>query len=67
MTAVSDEALQALQHEVQRLLGRCLLRLQHYERLIKAIMADYEISGPARALEAVWAAASDAICSWLGR
>lgn len=56
MTANSDEALQALQREVQRLLGRCLLRLQQYERLIKAIMADYEISGPAHALEAVRAA-----------
>ena len=56
MTANSDEALQALQREVQRLLGRCLLRLQQYERLIKAIMADYEFSGPAHALEAVRAA-----------
>ncbi len=56
MTANSDEALQALQREVQRLLGRCLLRLQQYERLIKAIMADREISGPAHALEEVRAA-----------
>ncbi|MEZ5747409.1 MAG: OST-HTH/LOTUS domain-containing protein [Paracoccaceae bacterium] len=56
MTVNSDEALQALQREVQRLLGRCLLRLQQYERLIKAIMADYEISGPAHALEEVRAA-----------
>lgn len=56
MTANSDETLQALQREVQRLLGRCLLRLQQYERLIKAIMADHEISGPAHALEAVRAA-----------
>lgn len=56
MTANSDEALQALQREVQGLLGRCMLRLQQYERLIKAIMAEYEISGPAHALEAVRAA-----------
>ena len=56
MTANSDEALQALQREVQQLLGRCLLRLQQYERLSKAIMADYEISGPAHALEEVRAA-----------
>ncbi|WP_246162354.1 hypothetical protein [Roseovarius faecimaris] len=56
MTANSDEALQALQREVQRLLGRCLLRLQQYERLIKAIMANYEISGPPHALEEVRAA-----------
>jgi len=60
MTANSDEALQALQREVQRLLGRCLLRLQQYERLIKAIMADCEISGPAHALEAVRAARMNA-------
>ena len=60
MTANSDEALQALQREVQRLLGRCLLRLQQYERLIKAIMADYEISGPAHAFESVRAARMNA-------
>lgn len=47
MMAVSDDALQTRQREVQRLLGRCLLRLQQYERLIKAIVAHHEISGPA--------------------
>ena len=36
--------LQALQHEVQRLLGRCLWGLQQYERLMKAIVASHEIS-----------------------
>ncbi len=49
-------ALQALQHEVQRLLGRCLLRLQQYEHLIKAIVAHHEIAGPAHALESIRAA-----------
>ena len=34
-----------LQPNVQRQLGRCLLRLQQYERLLKAILADQEISG----------------------
>ncbi len=53
MTTCSDDALQTLQREVQRLLGRCLLRLQEYERLIKSIMAHHEISGPAHALETV--------------
>ncbi len=56
MTTSSDDALPTLQREVQRLLGRCLLRLQQYERLIKAIVADHEISGPAHALKAVRAA-----------
>jgi hypothetical protein len=45
-TPSTDEALQPLQREVQRLLGRCLLRLQQYERLMKAIVAHHDISGP---------------------
>jgi hypothetical protein len=56
MTAFSDDALQELQSEVQRLLGRCLLRLQQYERLIKAIIAQHEISGPVHDLERMQAA-----------
>src|SRR3546814_5756964 len=32
------------QREVQRLLGRCLIRIQQYERLLKAIVALQEIS-----------------------
>ncbi len=53
---LSDEALPALQREVQRLLGRCLLRLQQYENLTKAIVATHEISGPAHALETLQSA-----------
>lgn len=49
----TEESLQALQREVQRLLGRCLLRLQQYERLIKAIVAHHDIAGPAHALESI--------------
>lgn len=56
MAALADNALQTLQRDVQRLLGRCLLRLQQYERLIKAIVAHHEISGPAHALEPIRAA-----------
>lgn len=56
MTELSDDELQVHQREVQRLLGRCLLRLQQYERLIKAIVAYHEISGPPHALEAIRAA-----------
>lgn len=33
------------QREVQRLLGRCLLRLQQYERLLKAMIAAQKLSG----------------------
>src|SRR5690606_41537610 len=38
------------QREVQRLLGRCLIRLQQYEHLLKAIVALQEISGTAQTL-----------------
>lgn len=40
------------QHDVQRLLGRCLLRLQQYERLMKAMLAHHELAGPVDTLEA---------------
>jgi len=42
----------ALQREVQRLLGRCMLRIQQYERLMKSLLARHELAGPADALEA---------------
>lgn len=50
-TPPADGELQTLQREVQRLLGRCLLCLQQYERLIKALVAHHEIDGPVDALE----------------
>jgi hypothetical protein len=56
MTTLTDDGLRTPQREIQRLLGRCLLRLQQYERLIKAIVAHHEISGPPQALEAIRAA-----------
>ena len=56
MAILPDDALKTAQHEVQRLLGRRLLRLQQFERQIKAIVAHHEISGPADNLEAVRAA-----------
>jgi hypothetical protein len=40
------------QHEVQRQLGRCLIRLQQYERLLKAMLSMHRIGGPADELEA---------------
>jgi len=51
MTMLGDEDLQSLQQEVQRLLGRCMLRLQQYERLIKAMAAHHKVSGPFHDLE----------------
>lgn len=41
-----------LQREVQRLLGRCMLRIQQYERLMKAILAEHELAGPIDSLQA---------------
>jgi hypothetical protein len=41
-----------LQREVQRLLGRCLLRLQQYEQLLKAVLAHHEVGGSVDKLEA---------------
>jgi hypothetical protein len=57
--AMNDRELQAQQREVQRLLGRCLLRLQHYERLMKAIVAHHELSGPAHGLQKIRAVRVD--------
>ena len=44
-TAVEIELTSARQ-EVQRQLGQCLLRLQGYELLLKAIVATHELSAP---------------------
>ena len=48
----ADEAAD-LQREVQRLLGRCMLRLQQYERLLKAIVAHHELAGPAHSIQGI--------------
>ena len=48
-----SEDVTSEQHEVQRKLGRCLLRLQQYEGLLKAIAAHQEIEGPADKLESI--------------
>lgn len=53
---MTDDRHPELQHEVQRLIGRCILRLQQYERLMKAILAHHEIAGPVETLEAQRAA-----------
>jgi hypothetical protein len=36
----------SMQHEVQRQLGRCLLRLQQYERLMKSMLSRHRLGGP---------------------
>ncbi len=49
MTPPEDVTLP--QREVQRLLGRCLLRLQQYEGLLKSLLAHHEVSGPPAELQ----------------
>lgn len=40
-----SEELVAKNREVQRLLGRCLLRLQHAERMLRALVAGHHVYG----------------------
>ena len=51
MKSSLEETVQTLQKQTQRLLGRCLLQLQQYERQIKLIVAHHEISGSAQTLQ----------------
>lgn len=44
------DPIQEIQQTVQRKLGRCMLRLQQYELLLKAVVAESELSGPAEQL-----------------
>jgi hypothetical protein len=48
-----ENAVAVLQHEVQRKLGRCMLRLQQYERLLKAMVYGMAIAGPPEQLQAM--------------
>lgn len=59
MTTFDDEDLWTHQREVQRMLGRCMLRVQQYEQLIKAMVAHYGASGPILELEQARAAQID--------
>lgn len=63
MTMSNDDELRTLQQDVQRLLGRCMLRLQQYERLIKAMVADHKFSGQMDALEQIKSEQIDATAS----
>lgn len=49
---VTDE-LPDLNRNVQRLLGRCLLRLQNYERLLKVLLTHGYLAGDAEKLDAL--------------
>ena len=42
-----------LQRTVQRKLGRCMLQLQRYERLLKAMVAHSDLRGPPERLQAI--------------
>lgn len=48
---MTEDPRPALQRDVQRLLGRCMLRIQQYERLMKAMLAHHELAGPVDTLE----------------
>jgi hypothetical protein len=45
-----DEEVELVQRAVQMILGRCLLRIQQYERVMKALAAHHEFEGDADSL-----------------
>lgn len=51
--AADSTCLAALQRAVQHKLGGCIWRLQQYERLLKAIVADTDLAGEPAQLQAV--------------
>lgn len=53
VTDMPSDDVPDLQPIVQRKLGRCLLRLQQYERQLKALVAHGELSGPADRLSII--------------
>lgn len=53
---MTDQTSPKGQLEVQRRLGRCMLRLQQYEGLLKHLLAHHEIAGPVDSLDAQQAA-----------
>ena len=52
---LSDPELAAERDAVEHLYGRCLLRLQAHELLMKSIVAGHELSAPMTRIEAVQA------------
>lgn len=53
MTTEIENALAGVQHEVQRRLGRCMLRLQQYEHLLKLLVGSMLVEGPPEHLDAI--------------
>lgn len=53
LTSENPDTLIDLQRTVQRKLGRCLLRLQQYEILLKSLVAHHDIAGPPARLQAI--------------
>lgn len=51
-TLGNEDPRPELQRDVQRLLGRSLLRIQQYELLLKALLAHHELAGPFDTLQA---------------
>lgn len=56
MTEFIEDDLVRLHCEIERWLGKCLLRLQHYERMLKAVVEHREVSGPQQFLASIQAA-----------
>ncbi|MFJ5296859.1 OST-HTH/LOTUS domain-containing protein [Pseudomonas sp. NPDC088368] len=50
---MTSDPVPDLQRTVQRKLGRCMLQLQQYERLLKAMVAHSELSGPPEQLQTI--------------
>lgn len=46
-----DLGIAEKQRSVQRMLGRCLLRLQQYERMLKALLSNSSLSGTLKTIE----------------
>ena len=52
-----------LQREVQRMLGRCLLRIQQYERQMKALLTYHNVAGPVARFEVVRAERTESLAT----
>lgn len=52
-TSDDQGALQTLQREVQRKFGRAVLILQQYERLVKSLVAEKDLTGPITELQRI--------------
>ncbi|KAG0753706.1 hypothetical protein G6F22_021340 [Rhizopus arrhizus] len=50
MSVIDPNDIAGAQHEVQRLVGRCNLRLQQCEQLMKSMLAVQKLSGTPEAL-----------------